>query len=127
MIYVSYVVIGVAFFEAAQTALLSPFQTISTAFWDKRLEAYHMLNNGIWAYVCGRLAWQLGYALVIQAAVVTLIVATVGIDISGNANPLLILVALTLFVLACFGLGSPALPASSCSMSRKVPSRSPGR
>jgi ABC-2 type transport system permease protein len=51
--YVSYVVIGVAFFGAAQTALLSPFQTISEAFWDKRLEAYHLAARGIWACVLG--------------------------------------------------------------------------
>src|SRR3954451_13188815 len=40
--YVSYVVIGVAFFAAAQTAVLSPFQTVMDAFWDKRLEAYSL-------------------------------------------------------------------------------------
>ena len=47
--YVAYVVIGVSFFGAAQTALESPFESISQAFWDKRLEAYHMASDGIWA------------------------------------------------------------------------------
>lgn len=103
--YVSYVVIGVAFFEGAQIALLSPFQTISLAFWDKRLEAYHLASHGIWAHVLGRLAWQLGYALTIQAAVVGVIAATVGIDIAPGANPALALGIFALFVVACFGLG----------------------
>jgi ABC-2 type transport system permease protein len=68
--YVSYVVLGVAFFEAAQIALLSPFSSISEAFWDKRLEAYNLTRHGIWAHVLGRLSWQLAYAIAIQALVV---------------------------------------------------------
>lgn len=103
--YVSYVVIGVAFFEGAQIALLSPFQTISLAFWDKRLEAYHLASHGIWAHILGRLTWQLGYALAIQATVVGVIAATVGIDIAPGANPLLAVGLFGLFILACFGLG----------------------
>lgn len=103
--YVSYVVIGVAFFEATQTALLSPFQTVSAAFWDKRLEAYHMARSGVWAHVLGRLGWQLGYAAVIQAAILAVIVATVGLDLSPSANPLLALLCFGLFVLSCLGLG----------------------
>jgi ABC-2 type transport system permease protein len=103
--YVSYVVIGVAFFEGAQLALLSPFQTISLAFWDKRLEAYHLASHGIWAHVLGRLAWQLGYALAIQSLVVGAIATTAGIDIAPGANPLLAAGIFALFVVACFGLG----------------------
>lgn len=103
--YVSYVVIGVAFFEAAQVALLSPYQTVSLAFWDKRLEAYHLAVRGIWAHVLGRFLWQLGYALVIQCVVLTVIVATVGIDFAPGASPLLAMVLYVLFVVACLGLG----------------------
>jgi ABC-2 type transport system permease protein len=103
--YVSYVVIGVAFFEAAQLALLSPFQTISLAFWDKRLEAYHLASHGIWAHVLGRLSWQLGYALAIQTAVLGVIAATVGIDLAPGANILLALLLFLLLMLACLGLG----------------------
>lgn len=103
--YVSYVIIGVACFEAAQTALLSPFLTVSAAFWDKRLEAYALARYGVWAHILGRLTWQLGYAAAIQAAVVAVIVATVGIDFSPGANPLLALLCFVLFVTACLGLG----------------------
>ena len=103
--YVSYVVIGVAFFEAAQLALLSPFRTISEAFWDKRLEAYNLAEHGVWAHILGRLVWQLAYAGVIQAAIVALIVATVGIDFAPGANLPLALLCFALFVAACLGLG----------------------
>jgi ABC-2 type transport system permease protein len=103
--YVSYVVIGVACFEAAQTAVLSPFQTISAAFWDKRLEAYHLAAQGVWAHVLGRLAWQLAYAGAIQAAIVGAIVATVGLDVAPGASPPLALLCFALFVAACLGLG----------------------
>jgi ABC-2 type transport system permease protein len=102
---VSYVVLGVAFFEAAQVALVSPYQTISLAFWDKRLEAYHLAARGIWAHILGRFLWQLGYAFAIQLVIVAVIVATVGIDFAPGANPALILVFYALFVGACFGLG----------------------
>lgn len=103
--YVSYVVIGVAFFEAAQVALLSPYQTVSVAFWDKRLEAYHLAVRGVWAHVLGRFLWQLSYAVVIQSVVIAIIVATVGIDFAPGANPLLAVVLYALFVVACLGLG----------------------
>jgi ABC-2 type transport system permease protein len=103
--YVSYVVIGVAFFEAAQLALLSPFKTISEAFWDKRLEAYNLAEHGVWAHILGRLVWQLAYAGAIQAAIVALIVATVGIDFSPQASAPLALLCFALFVAACLGLG----------------------
>jgi ABC-2 type transport system permease protein len=98
-------VIGVAFFEAAQTALLSPFSSISEAFWDKRLEAYNLAQNGIWAHVLGRLVWQLGYAVLIQAVVLGVIVATVGIDFAPGASPVLAGLFFLLLVFACLGLG----------------------
>jgi len=103
--YVSYVVIGVAFFGAAQTALLSPFQTISEAFWDMRLEAYHLAAHGIWACVLGRLCWQLVYAAAIQVVILAAIVATVGLDIAPGANPALAVLCFVLFAAACLGLG----------------------
>lgn len=103
--YVAYVVIGVSFFEAAQTALTSPFESVSQAYWDKRLEAYHMASDGIWAFILGRLGWQLLYATAIQVAVVSLIIGTVGIDFAPGANPLLTLLLFVLLVLCCFGLG----------------------
>jgi ABC-2 type transport system permease protein len=103
--YVSYVVIGVAFFEVAQTALLSPFKSVSEAFWDKRLEAYNLAPHGIWAHILGRLSWQMAYALVIETVVLGAIVLTVGIDFSPSASPWLALLCLAMFGVACLGLG----------------------
>ncbi len=103
--YVAYVVIGVSFFGAAQTALTSPFESVSQAYWDKRLEAYHMASDGIWAYILGRVGWELFYATAIQVAVVSLIIGTVGIDFAAGANPLLVILLFLLLVLCCFGLG----------------------
>jgi hypothetical protein len=98
--YVSYVVIGVAFFEGAQTALLSPFKSISEAFWDKRLEVYNLPPDGIWAHILGRLSWQMAYAVAIQAVVVGAIVATIGVDFAPGANPWLAMVLFFVFVAA---------------------------
>ncbi len=103
--YVSYVVLGVAVFEAAQTALLAPFQTVSDAFWDKRLEAYHLSDHGIWAAILGRLTWQLTYATAIQVVIVGVIIATVGVDLAPTAQPLLALLFFVLFAAACLGIG----------------------
>ncbi len=39
--FVAYVVVGVLFFQNTSAMLSLPFQSLSTAFWDKRLEVDH--------------------------------------------------------------------------------------
>src|SRR5436305_12783683 len=56
--YLAYVVLGVLLNQVCLAALNGPFTTISEAFSDKRLESYRLSAHGIWAYLVGRLGWQ---------------------------------------------------------------------
>jgi ABC-2 type transport system permease protein len=103
--YVAYVVIGVVYFQAGTAALNGPFETISTAFWDKRLEGYHLAPRGVWAHVLGRTLWKWGYATILQATVLGVIVAFGGIGSSLRVQFLPALLSYALFVAAVFGLG----------------------
>jgi ABC-2 type transport system permease protein len=103
--YVAYVVIGVVFYQAGAAALNGPFDAISTAFWDKRLEGYHLAPRGVWAYVLGRTLWKWGYATLLQLAVLAIIAGFGGIGASLRVQPLPALLSYALFVGAVFGLG----------------------
>jgi len=103
--YVAYVVLGVAFHEVARTALKSPFLSIQTAFWEKRLETYRIFPQGFWAYVLGRFLWQLLFALVVQTVVLALIAGLAGLNFHPEANVGLALLTYLLFILSAFGLG----------------------
>jgi ABC-2 type transport system permease protein len=103
--YVAYVVIGVVFFQAGTAALNGPFEAISTAFWDKRLEGYHLAPRGVWAYVLGRTLWKWGYASLLQLAILAIIAGFGGIGASLKVQLLPALLSYALFVVAVFGLG----------------------
>ncbi len=55
--YVSYVVFGVIFFQSSQAFLSTPFKSLSTAFWEKRLEIYATPSNGVQTYIYGEMLW----------------------------------------------------------------------
>ena len=103
--FVAYVVVGVLFFQHTGAMLTLPFQSLSTAFWDKRLEVYHSRRYGIWAFIAGRFVWQLAYNTVLL--LVTLAVALLATDVRLSADvPVGTAIALYLvFVLTCFGFG----------------------
>lgn len=103
--FVSYMVIGVVFFQNASAILTLPFESLNAAFWDKRLEVYNSSYYGIWAFISGRFLWSFFYQLVIQAAV--LIVAVVAVGVKVNAGmPLFPLIAFYLcFIFTCLGFG----------------------
>ncbi|HEY3363568.1 MAG TPA: ABC transporter permease [Symbiobacteriaceae bacterium] len=103
--YVSFVITGVVFYEAGAAALNSPLSAISTAFWEKRLEGYHLTPRGIWAYILGRFLWQWGYATALQATVLVLIASLGGLGLAFHVQPGMALLAYLLFVAAVFGIG----------------------
>jgi ABC-2 type transport system permease protein len=103
--YVAYVVLGVAFHEMARTALQSPFASIQTAFWDKRLETYRIFPQGFWAYIFGSFLWKLIFAFVLQIGTLLLIFVLVGMDFHPDANIGLAALHYLLFVFSVFGLG----------------------
>ena len=103
--FVSYMVIGVVFFQNSAAILGLPFQSLETAFWDKRLEVYNSSYYGIWAFISGRFLWTFFYQLVIQAGVLAAAVIFTGVKISGALHVLPLLVYYLCFILTTFGLG----------------------
>jgi ABC-2 type transport system permease protein len=103
--YVAYVVIGVVFYQAGTAALSGPFEAIRTAFWDKRLEGYHLAPRGVGAYVFGRTLWKWGYATALQAIVLGVIVGFGGMGSSLRVQLIPAVLSYALFIAAAFGLG----------------------
>ena len=103
--FVSYMVIGVVFFQNAATIMTLPYQSISTAFWDKRLEVYNSSSYGIWAFISGRFIWTFLYQLIIQVGVLTFAVLIVGVNINANIPVIPLIAFYRCFVFTCFGFG----------------------
>lgn len=103
--YLAFVVLGVLLNQVALAALMGPFQTISDAFWDKRLETYRLSIHGIWANVIGRLAWDVAFSSALQLAALGLLIAIGAIHLHAGIHVELALIAFVLLVGANAGLG----------------------
>jgi ABC-2 type transport system permease protein len=104
--YVAYVVVGVLLNQVGLAALDGPFETVSEAFWDKRLETYRLSIHGIWANVVGRLAWRVAFATLMQVAALGVLLAIGGLSIhTGVSVAGLVLLTSVLLVAANAGLG----------------------
>lgn len=103
--YVAYVLVGVLMNQVAVSALTSPFNTISQAFWDKRLETYRLAVQGIWANLLGRLAWQVLFATVLQGLALVALIASGLIHITHHVDLASVAAIWILLVLANAGLG----------------------
>jgi ABC-2 type transport system permease protein len=103
--YLAFVLVGVLLNQVGLAALKGPFETVSEAFWDKRLETYRLSVHGIWANIVGRLGWLVLFSTALQlgALAVLLSIGALAIHISA-ALSLAVLVYL-LFILANAGLG----------------------
>lgn len=103
--FVSYMVIGVVFFQNAAAIMALPYQSINAAFWDKRLEVYNSSSYGVWSFITGRFIWTFLYQLVIQIGVLTFAIYVVGVNVNAHI-PVIPLIAFYLFfVLICLGFG----------------------
>ena len=103
--FVSYMVIGVVFFQSASEILVLPFQSLSTAFWEKRLEIYNSANYGIWAYLVGKFLWTFFYNTIIQFSVLLFAIYVVKIDVNSSISLSSAFVFYVLFLISCFGIG----------------------
>ena len=103
--FVSYMVIGVVFFQSSSSALNLPFGSLNAAFWDKRLEVYNSSSYGIWAFISGRFIWTFFYQLFIQAAVLIAAVLFAGVKINAALPVLPLILFYICFVMICFGFG----------------------
>lgn len=92
-------VIGVVFFQNSSAILNLPFQSLNTAFWDKRLEVYNSSSYGIWAFIAGRFLWTFFYQLIIQTGVLTAAVLFAGVKV--NAGIPIYPTDRVLFMLCC--------------------------
>lgn len=103
--FVAYMVIGVLFFQNASSILGLPQQSLTTAYWDKRLEVYHSRRHGIWAFIVGRLIWLFVYDGVIMLAVLAVGLLGAGVKLSPDLPLLPALSFYVVFVLTSFGIG----------------------
>ena len=103
--FVSYMVIGVVFFQNSSVILNLPFQSINTAFWDKRLEVYNSSPSGIWAFISGRFIWSFFYQLIIQTGVLIAAVLFTGVKINSSLPVLPLLAFYLCFIFTNLGLG----------------------
>lgn len=103
--FVAYVVIGVLFFQNTSAITSLPHQSLSTAFWDRRLEIYQGRSYGLWAFLTGRFLWAFVYQSLVL--VLTLFVAMVAAGVSFHQDVPIIpaLLYYVVFVLTCFGIG----------------------
>jgi len=103
--FVSYMVIGVVFFSNSSAILGLPFQSLSTAFWDKRLVVYNSSSYGVWAFITGRFIWTFFYQLIIQAAVLIVAVLFAGVKLNAYIHILPLAAYYLCFVFTCLGFG----------------------
>jgi ABC-2 type transport system permease protein len=103
--YVAYVLLGVMLNQVGTAALNQPFQTVSNAFWDKRLETYRLAGLGIWANMVGRLAYTTLFATFMQGVVFAVLVATGALPLHAGAPVGVVVLAFALMVAANAGLG----------------------
>jgi ABC-2 type transport system permease protein len=103
--FVAYMVVGVLFFQNTSAMMTLPFQSLSTAFWDKRLEVYHSRRFGIWAFIAGRFLWLVLYNAVLMATILAFALLVTGVHLSPAVPIVPAVIFYALFTLNCFGLG----------------------
>jgi ABC-2 type transport system permease protein len=103
--YLAYVVVGVLLNQICLSALDGPFTTVSDAFWDKRLETYRLSIHGIWANLLGRLSWDVGFSVVLQAVALVVLLLAGGLGLHAGINIPLVLLVCLLLLAANAGLG----------------------
>jgi ABC-2 type transport system permease protein len=103
--YVGYVLLGVLLNQVALAALDGPFQIISEAFWDKRLETYRLAVHGIWSNILGRVSWQVLFATTLQVVAFILLLVFGEISVDTNVNIWLLGLVYFLLIGSNLGLG----------------------
>jgi ABC-2 type transport system permease protein len=103
--FVAYMVVGVLFFQNTTVMMNLPHQSLSTAFWDKRLEVYHARRYGLWAFITGRFIWMFAYHSLILLLILALAILVAGVHLSPDIQLIPALLYYLIFVLTCFGIG----------------------
>ena len=79
--FVGYVVIGVLFFQNTQAIMNLPHQSLSTVFWDRRLEIYHGRSYGLWAFLTGRFMWAFVYQTFVLLLILAVAILATGVTL----------------------------------------------
>lgn len=103
--FASYMVIGVVFFQNAANIMVLPYQSISAAYWDKRLEVYNSSSYGVWAFITGKFLWSFFYQLIIQGGILVFAVCFAGVKISADVPAMPLVAYYLTFILTCLGFG----------------------
>jgi ABC-2 type transport system permease protein len=103
--FVAYVVVGVLFFQSTSAIMSLPHQSLSTAFWDKRLEIYHGRSYGLWAFLTGRFLWAFVYQSLVIVLILIAAMLAAGVSFHQKAPVIPALLFYVVFVLTCFGIG----------------------
>lgn len=103
--YLAFVVLGVLLNQVALAALNGPFETISEAYWDKRLETYRLAIHGLWANVVGQLVWRVTFSTILQLGALLILIAIGAIQIHAGVHVGLALLTYLLLIGANAGLG----------------------
>jgi ABC-2 type transport system permease protein len=103
--FVAYVVIGVLFFQNTSAIMSLPHQSLSTAFWDKRLEIYHGRRYGLWTFLTGRFLWAFVYQSLVLVLILIAAMLTAGVSFHQKVPVIPALLFYVVFVLTCFGIG----------------------
>jgi len=103
--FVSYMIIGVVFFQNSTAVMNLPFQSVNAAFWDKRLEVYNSSPFGIWAFIAGRFFWTFFYQLIIQAGVLITAIVFAGVKLNSDISVFPLLIFYFSFIFTNLGLG----------------------
>ena len=109
--YVSYVVFGVIFFQSSQSFLLTPFKSLSTAFWEKRLEIYATPSNGIQTYIYGEMLWNFLLKTMTTLLFLFTFIFIVKVDLVFPYS--FINLAIMYLLLTCFSFGAGLIGASN--------------
>ncbi len=109
--YVSYVVFGVIFFQSSQAFLLTPFKSLSAAFWEKRLEIYATLSDGVQTYIYGEMLWNFLLKTMTMLLFIFTFIFIVKVDLIFPYS--FINLTIVYLLLTCFSFGAGLIGASN--------------
>lgn len=102
--YVGYMLIGVIIFQNADKLMKEPFNTLSKAFWEKRLEVYDTSDFGVFALVSGNFLYTFLFNGLIQISILLLVWPLLKAPAIEFSKLISFIIIYLLFITAIFGI-----------------------
>ncbi len=102
--YVGYMLVGVIVFQNADKLMKAPFNALSKAFWEKRLEVYDTSNFGVFALVIGDFIYTFIFNGLIQISILLVVWPLIKAPAIGEWKILSVLLLYGLFIVSIFGI-----------------------